>query len=156
MERNKDVFITGCGILTCALCTDNRKRNQKMNETTKKPFDPSKPVQTRDGRPARVHATDMCGEHSILATRWNDSAWIEHRCTKEGICWVGKLDHNLDLINVPPPKVKRDFWLNIPSGDWGKHYAYDNENAARKAVAGVQHCWKTVKVTAEYEPFEDA
>lgn len=64
-------------------------------------FDPTKPVQTRDGRPARIVCTDVKGTtHSIvsLVTTGNVEALVRHNhlgeCADEG-------RSNLDLVNAP-------------------------------------------------------
>ena len=69
-----------------------------------KPFDPSKPVQTRDGRKARIVCTDMKADHGTIL------ALVTHRERKEyeHILFVNMngqvLEDDLcasDLINIP-------------------------------------------------------
>lgn len=126
-----------------------------MNETTKKPFDPSKPVQTRDGKPARIHATDLDGSFPILATYYDGNQWRTLRVSPRGK-YLSYAEENLDLINVPPPKVKRDFWLNIHKTGISSTFTSEEEATSVVKFSSWPFNWRTVKVTAEYEPFEDA
>jgi len=71
----------------------------------KMPFDPKKPVQTRDGRKARILATDLLGVHPIaVAIRESNYEIIEERyadgTTKR---YPGDDD---DLVNVPEMETK--------------------------------------------------
>lgn len=70
-----------------------------MTETIGRIFDPTKPVTTRDGRPARIICTDTKGTNPIVAL-------IMHRNGMETTLhynpygrWAGGSDH-ADLINV--------------------------------------------------------
>lgn len=121
-----------------------------MNETTKKPFDPSKPVQTRDGKPARIHATDLDGSFPILATYYDGNQWRTLRVSPRGK-YLSYAEENLDLINVPPPKVKRDFWLAISKDGVIAYRSAQTANFYHQETSS--NGWRTVKVTAEYEPF---
>ena len=73
-------------------------------------LDLSKPVRTRDGRPARIICTDCRGsEYTLVAlVTYNDGAERPRRFTASGAF------HNectsLGLVNVPE---KRSMWVNI-------------------------------------------
>src|SRR5574337_94440 len=71
-------------------------------------FDPTKPVQTRAGHPARIICTDRKGEYPIVALVDDDD---KARCfTKDGMYWASSKPCNNDLVNVPQ---KREGWINI-------------------------------------------
>lgn len=77
-----------------------------------KPFDPTKPVQTRDGRPARILITDLKSEWSIAA-----AVNILGREELYSFTPDGYFDHpgnvnDLDLVNVPT-KVLLEGWINV-------------------------------------------
>lgn len=72
-------------------------------------FDPTKPVQTRDGRKARIIATDRAGTYPIIALVFGHKG-TEIVCsfTVEGCfsdCGTGS---SSDLVNVPP-----SLWQNV-------------------------------------------
>ena len=76
-----------------------------------KEFDLTKPVQTRDGRTARILCTDREG------WEWPVVALIKSKTGIEGVCSYlrsgrlkGASESTLDLINVPE---KRTLWLNV-------------------------------------------
>jgi hypothetical protein len=66
-------------------------------------FDPSKPVQTRDGRPARIVATDVKNdEYPILALiAEEDDTEYEATFTAEGAFLNDGCENARDLVNVP-------------------------------------------------------
>lgn len=66
-------------------------------------FDPTKPVRTRDGRPARILCTDLgCVRHPIVAAYTNPSgAEIVNTYTAEGFCFHGARRSDADLVNIP-------------------------------------------------------
>ena len=66
------------------------------------PFNPMLPVETRDGRPARILATDMLGAWPIAAAVRSDCGPLEHvgLFKENGWACPGKESH-CDLINVP-------------------------------------------------------
>jgi hypothetical protein len=91
-------------------------------------FDSSKPVQTRDGRKARIICTDLkrkTGE-TILAA-YDDGEGFELECAfyADGRFSKGGLKHQFDLINVPEMK---SFWANV----YGSHVGglWDSRSAA--------------------------
>lgn len=69
---------------------------------TTKTFDPSKPVQTRDGRKARILCTDRRSAHPIVAlieSRGGGVREIPFTYKPNG-SWRGTQDRS-DLVNVP-------------------------------------------------------
>lgn len=78
---------------------------------TDKPFDPTKPVQTRDGRKARIICTDMKNSYSpivVLIAETENSESLTARAA-DGRCSNFTLAYG-DLVNVP---TKRKAWINI-------------------------------------------
>jgi hypothetical protein len=71
-----------------------------MNE----PFDPTKPVQCRNGRKARIICADAKHQNfPIVALVDRDGAGeCPVNFTKDGLEFIGR-DSDLDLINTPPP-----------------------------------------------------
>lgn len=66
--------------------------------------------QTRDGRPARILATDLRNKWPIVAAveeRGKDDVVLY--CA-DGRLWDDSAEHVSDLINIP---VKREGWVNI-------------------------------------------
>jgi hypothetical protein len=83
-----------------------------------KPFDPSKPVQTRDGRKARIICTDAEGVQPIVALvyepsgveaqMFNGNGLFHPDTSRESVC---------DLINVEPEVVEyRNVYDNAAKG----------------------------------------
>lgn len=74
-------------------------------------FDPNKPVQTRDGRKARIICTDRVSDlgYPIVAAVLDQGMPAEelHTYNIYGACAHGS---SLDLINIP---VKREGWVNV-------------------------------------------
>ena len=79
-----------------------------------KPFDPTKPVQLRNGRKARIIATDRkgAGHHTIVALVENDNVETVWYFTKEGKFSANGDDIDFDLVNIPI-KHKRKYWINV-------------------------------------------
>jgi hypothetical protein len=84
-------------------------------------FDPTKPVQTRDGRPAEIVYTFPDG--SLLAVIDKDSSY---RLNSHGRYWGGTQTSKLDLVNIPPAKHKS--WVNFYNDNRG--YAYTTREKA--------------------------
>lgn len=83
---------------------------------TNKPFDPTKPMQTRAGREARITCTDRIdtGGYSITALIMGEDN-IEHQYSflSSGRYYRGE-ECDVDLINIP---VVRKGWFNVyPQG----------------------------------------
>jgi hypothetical protein len=77
-------------------------------------FDPKKPVQTRDGRPARILCTDAKSSFPIIAlVTMFDGSEAAHPYYAEGNSRSSSI-HPFDLVNVP---VKRTItvrrWLIV-------------------------------------------
>lgn len=81
--------------------------------TTTKPFDLTKPVQTRSGRPVRILCTDRFGNIQIVALVHEGhreiivTAYVDGRLSREVEC-------SHDLVNVP--KITEKF-VNIYRGN---------------------------------------
>lgn len=67
-------------------------------------FDPTKPVQTRDGRKARIICTDRVGIGSkIIALILEGHGEEAHAYKDDGSFWYADECHDYrDLINIPP------------------------------------------------------
>lgn len=67
---------------------------------TDKKLDPTKPVQTRDGREAKVY--EVYPDY-ILGARRGDGGWIPMRWLSDGRRWSDRNDRGIvyDLVNVP-------------------------------------------------------
>jgi YD repeat-containing protein len=112
-----------------------------------KKFDATKPVQTRDGRAARIICTDREGGRSdglIVALVDTGSQERAFYYDQDG---HGTCHESLDLVNVPVP-CDVTFWLNIYPKGWMSNRApigsFENsrleadESAAPGRVACVQ------------------
>jgi len=93
-------------------------------------FDPTKPVQTRDGNKARIICSDRLAGQSVVAL-------IEH-CGSEIIAWFyangrsnsDNIDRPGDLVNVPEKHVR---WVNFYHlYDGGVHTTYKSRKEADK------------------------
>lgn len=78
-----------------------------------KPFDPTKPVQTRDGRPARIICCDRKhhNNHIVALVSGRDGAEQVYKYPASGLIYevyTGR-QHNDDLINVPTKVVRVSF-----------------------------------------------
>lgn len=79
-------------------------------------FDPTKPVQTRDGRKARIICTNKAGAYSIVSLIWSsDGEEFTHVHNKNGESCTSCDEQ--DLINIPEKRC-----VNIYS-DGGRLYA---------------------------------
>jgi hypothetical protein len=69
-------------------------------------FDPTKPVQTANGKPARIITTDRKGtDFPIVALIMQEGAEFVEMFNRNGFGYY------YNLINIPPPKRKA--WFNI-------------------------------------------
>lgn len=85
-----------------------------------KPFDPSKPVQTRDGKAARIIATDKKGQFPIVALLTMPDGNEElFSVTRDGRSSTTMHLSSFDLINIPE---KHTVWLNCYLGHCGDFY----------------------------------
>lgn len=77
-------------------------------------IDWTKPIQTRDGRKARLLATDFkCRDgspYAVLITHYDSSGEAFYRFRENGIYWTGEGDYN-DIINVPEKRVRAKIYL---------------------------------------------
>lgn len=66
-----------------------------------KQFDPTKPVRTRDGRPARIICTNRKHSEPIVALLQDtDGREFPNTFTKDGLEYEG-MEHSDDLVNIP-------------------------------------------------------
>lgn len=95
------------------------------------PFDPTKPVMTRDGRPARIICTDRrapASGHNIIALVTEGIGEFTWHFYSDGSHIKNTISRN-DLVNIP---VKRSGWINIyedNNGPWF-HDIYDTKEIA--------------------------
>ena len=76
-------------------------------------FDPTKPVRTRDGRPARIVCTDRAGAKSLVSMVMEPDGYeliFTHYADGAAECG-GESDY--DLINIPERHVR---WVNVYQG----------------------------------------
>ncbi len=69
-------------------------------------FDPTKPVQTRDGQKVRIICTDVKGTAPILALINNNTYEITCRYTEDGSFYSKDNPSDLDLINIPERVIR--------------------------------------------------
>jgi hypothetical protein len=79
-------------------------------KVTDKPFDPTKPVSTRDGRAARIRLTDAAGGMPIMVEiMGDDGKWYAAFRYANGRYAADCISPG-DLINI---KTKRKVWVNV-------------------------------------------
>lgn len=107
-----------------------------------KPFDPTKPVKTRDGRPARIICTDARNRvYPVIALVVTDGNERPEMFTHRGKFYEGLAGNDpKDLINIP---VKREGWINIfpnltfpPNVVACTSHAFDSEKEADDHATG--------------------
>lgn len=112
-------------------------------------FDPTKPVRTRDGKPARIICTDRVGNYPIIALvqAANQEEVLKYK--SDGKFSGSDYAHPADLENIRE-KFTRTVWLNVysqgPSGDTAVHSS--REAADRFALEDRIAC---VAVDLEFE-----
>lgn len=116
-----------------------------------KPLDLNKPVQTRDGRPARIIATDLLGLYPVAAAIMSRNPETPTEYT-ESFTRLGEAAHDmpsdLDLVNVPPAKKVYERWINIyPNGD---DYSYFSAEVAARRALGTKTKPTTIHIKHEY------
>lgn len=96
-----------------------------------KPFDPTKPVQTRDGRAARILATDAKNAcYPIIAVIQTSAGEKPQSYTLEGRFCFGVTD-DTDLVNVPEGRVL-ECWINAyPDGTFSSWFNASDAQAYR-------------------------
>lgn len=78
-------------------------------------FDPTKPVQTRDGLPARILAADLKGRYPIVAVIGEGSNESVYCFAASGEYPGSQLGYK-DLVNIPEKRIY-ERWVNTyPSG----------------------------------------
>jgi len=80
-------------------------------------FDLKKPVQTRDGRKARIVATDRIGKHSIVALIGEGEMPCAYPVN--GLCGGPEYLTCNDLVNIPK---RHTAWINFYSSDLLSHF----------------------------------
>lgn len=105
-------------------------------------FDPAKPVQTRDGRKARIVCKDVKHEGGgvilALITRVNCDEEDSFSYLPDGRWWAKSADRELDLINIPETHEVMVYFFQTGSG----HIHAGNTNTSGDAFAS-----KLFKVT---------
>lgn len=109
-------------------------------------FDPTKPVQTRDGRAARIICTDrsyrgFSGSIVALVTSEPEGVELPHIFQSNGEVW-GCVPHD-DLINVPE---EHTVWLNVYLRD-GSNVSHPTRHeadtrAVRNRIACIEVTYK--------------
>ena len=79
-----------------------------------KPFDPTKPVQTRDGRKARIICTDYKGFKPIIAIITTEEDSESVFCYESNGRFTDPTKGELDLINIPE---RTSSWFNLYEPD---------------------------------------
>lgn len=78
-----------------------------------KKFDPTKPVQTRDGKPARIMTTDCKNDNFPIAALIDyGNSEIAEFYTIDGFLREDHQELDIDLVNCPEKHVR---WLNVYS-----------------------------------------
>jgi hypothetical protein len=96
-------------------------------------FDPTKPVQTRDGRDARILATDGRCEDAPLIVEVvdHDGRWkVDVRRADGRATWHGPND---DLVNAPE-KRRLKGWVNVYTWESARYMYSSKENADALSV----------------------
>lgn len=107
-----------------------------------------KEYRTRDGREARIYATDGKPPFQVHGAVKHNGAWTNESWTLNGSYQDDKCERVSDLIEVKP-RIKRDIWMNVY--DYGCSSFSDPEVAKNYANPG---CLARVKVTIDCEEGE--
>jgi hypothetical protein len=111
-------------------------------------FDPTKPVQTRDGSEAEILATDMGGKYPIAIRVKHGDVWKVGSRTEEGLFYYDGMVRPADLINIPENHVA---YLNMyRHGGGGVHRT--RMQADNRAA---EHRIACVRVKFEEGQFDD-
>lgn len=109
-------------------------------------FDPTKPVQTRDGRKATILVTDLMGPYPIAA-RVAISDKQEEVCTYhdngQRLTWSENL---IDLVNI---KVKKEAWINIYSDEGAHVIRHPDEEFAKHIGKSSKDYITTIRIEWE-------
>lgn len=95
-----------------------------------KPFDPTKPVQTRDGREVKLfldYPGGRVGYPYLGVYKRGDEGWFLQDWAENGSVFCGDdLPYGIDLVNVPE---RRGGWINIEEAGQGVVYPHRNRIA---------------------------
>jgi hypothetical protein len=89
------------------------------------PFDPTKPVQTRDGRKVRIICTDAKDCQPIIALITEKGCEMPRQYDLNGSFFYDGRECQTDLVNVPETK---SFWSNVY--DDGPRFPYHSREEA--------------------------
>lgn len=101
-------------------CLDDYERDGRGHKIINAPgavptLDLSKPVQTKDGAKVVILTTTAPGPYPVVGYITDELLFSSHGVTSETWTIEGrfnnKLETDTDLVNTPPPMVKR--WLNL-------------------------------------------
>jgi len=104
--------------------TDEERKTQMT-------FDPSKPVQTRYGRKARIAFDDFAGPKPIIAAIDYGDHEVLDEYYSNGLFHPNEIQSDTDLVNVPEKHVR---WMNLYHNDQSAVLHPTKEEAM--AVAG--------------------
>lgn len=117
-------------------------------------FDPKKPVETRDGKSARIICTDRIRDDSIIALVLHSDCERIRTYREDGSYFTDQ-ESGLDLINITK-KITR--WLNVymheDKSDIYTACLWDTEDAAITGKVNDASYIKTIKIEVEL-PLDD-
>ena len=110
-------------------------------------FDPTKPVQTRGGRKARIVSTNYEVEnYPILALiEVNNGKEMAASYTLNGQHKTFAAESADDLVNIPEKRTA-DFWVNVYFGDVGTVHITKNQANNRRSAG----CLACLHIVREY------
>lgn len=112
-----------------------------------KPFDPTKPVQTRDGKKARIICSDLKGRDcSIVGLYTIKSGKEQVRYYQEDGTAPGDIFPNLDLVNVPERKIR---YVNLETQQTMNNNSVKSIDAVSRSKDYKCASYSTVKLTFE-------
>lgn len=117
-------------------------------------FDPTKPVQTRDGRKARIICTDFNGDKLVVLVETNGREYFGSRRSDGRL--DGQIENGADLVNIP---VKTSTWQHVWRNT-GQVYIYKTREACVSQQSNHNVCIGYLRrdyedgvfVGAEFEP----
>lgn len=114
-----------------------------------KPFDPSKPVQTRDGRRVEILKTDLLakdgGTRLVALVYGNDGFAYVYTYSQSGR-FVGSIETGWDLMNVP--EVSKKIVKVCLNKDYGSYAAIEEKHFKPRYLNMLQELY-TVEETYE-------
>lgn len=114
-------------------------------KTETKPFDPTKPYRTRDGREAKIVHTFKNGHLLVIV---DNKEW--HHLHDGRLLWCSTKDNILDLVNIPEKKTI-EFWVSVFPTGVGSFTFRTKPTAQDLKFHGVEAC---LHFTREYEEGE--